>query len=143
MSMLGSYAQGRWHTASDDGVELRNAVTGDPVARISSAGLDFAGMVDHGRRVGGPALRAMTFHQRAMLCKALAAHLHEHRDEFHALSLATGATRRDAGFDIDGGIITTRVISSKARQVLPNVTIHLDGPPERLSRNGTLSLIHI
>lgn len=141
--MLSSYAQGRWHTAPDEGIELRNAVTGEPVARISSTGLDMSGMLDHGRQVGGPALRGLTFHERAMLCKALAAHLHEHRDEFHALSLATGATRRDAGFDIDGGIITTRVISSKARQQLPNDTVHLDGAPERLSRQGTFVGQHI
>lgn len=141
--MLASYAQGRWYTAPDDGVELRNAVTGAPVARISSTGLDMAGMLDHGRRVGGPALRALTFHQRAMLCKELASHLHEHREEFHALSLATGATRRDAGFDIDGGIITARVISSKARQQLPNDVVHRDGAPERLSRRGTFLGQHI
>jgi oxepin-CoA hydrolase/3-oxo-5,6-dehydrosuberyl-CoA semialdehyde dehydrogenase len=141
--MLGSYARGQWYTAPDDGVELRNAVTGEPVASISSTGLDMAGMLDHGRRVGGPALRALTFHQRAMLCKALAAHLHGHRDEFHALSLATGATRRDAGFDIDGGIITMRVISSKARQHLPNDIVYRDGPPERLSRRGTFIGQHI
>lgn len=141
--MLDSYAQGRWYTAPDDGVELRNAVTGEPVARISSTGLDMAGMLDHGRRVGGPALRALTFHQRAMLCKSLAAYLHERRDEFHALSLATGATRRDAGFDIDGGIITTRVISSKARQQLPNDTVYRDGAPERLSRRGTFVGQHV
>jgi oxepin-CoA hydrolase/3-oxo-5,6-dehydrosuberyl-CoA semialdehyde dehydrogenase len=142
-SMLASYARGQWYTAPDDGVELRNAVTGESVTRISSTGLDMAGMLDHGRRVGGPALRAMTFHQRALLCKALAAHLHEHRDEFHALSLATGATRRDAGFDIDGGIITTRVLSSKARQLLPNDVVHRDGAPERLSRRGTFVGQHV
>jgi oxepin-CoA hydrolase/3-oxo-5,6-dehydrosuberyl-CoA semialdehyde dehydrogenase len=142
-TMLASYARGQWYTAPDDGVELRNAVTGEPVTRISSTGLDMAGMLDHGRRVGGPALRAMTFHQRALLCKALAAHLHEHRDEFHALSLATGATRRDAGFDIDGGIITTRVLSSKARQLLPNDVVHRDGAPERLSRRGTFVGQHV
>ena len=141
--LLGSYAQGRWHTAPDAGKELRNAVTGEPVARISSTGLDFAGMLDHGRQVGGPALRAMRFHQRAMLVKQLAAHLNDHREEFHALSLATGATRRDAGFDVDGGIITMRVISSKARQELPNAHVHLDGPPERLSRHGTFVGQHV
>ncbi len=141
--MLRSYAQGRWHTAPDDGVELRNAVTGEPVARISSTGLDMAGMLEYGRRVGGPALRRLTFHQRALLCKALAAHLHEHRDEFHALSLATGATRRDAGFDIEGGIITMRVISSKARQQLPNGTVYIDGAPELLSRRGTFVGQHV
>jgi oxepin-CoA hydrolase/3-oxo-5,6-dehydrosuberyl-CoA semialdehyde dehydrogenase len=141
--LLGSFAQGRWHTAPDDAAELRNAVTGEPVARISSTGLDFAGMLDHGRQVGGPALREMTFHQRAMLVKQLAAHLNDHRDEFHALSLATGATRRDAGFDIDGGIITMRVISSKARQELPNAQVHLDGAPEQLSRGGTFVGQHV
>ena len=63
--MLRSYVQGTWHTASDDGRPLHDAVTGDEVARISSAGVDMAAALEHGRRVGGPALRELTFHQRA------------------------------------------------------------------------------
>ena len=40
MSMLESYAAGRWFRASDEGTPLRDATTGEEVARISSTGLD-------------------------------------------------------------------------------------------------------
>ena len=43
------------------GVAMRDATTGEIVAHASSAGIDFAAVLDHARRVGGPALRALTF----------------------------------------------------------------------------------
>ena len=72
---LKSYAAGRWVEGTGRPTVLANAVTGEPVAEIDSTGLDFAGMLDHARRVGGPALRRLTFHQRALKLKALAAYL--------------------------------------------------------------------
>lgn len=93
-------------------------------------------MLDHGRRVGGPALRRLTFHQRALLLKALAQHLTERKEEFYVLSSATGATRTDSWVDIDGGIGTLFAYSGKGRRELPNATFHIDGAPERLSRGG-------
>ena len=41
--MLRSYVAGGWHTATDEGRPLHDAVTGEEVARISSTGVDFAG----------------------------------------------------------------------------------------------------
>ena len=41
------------------------------MARISSTGADLAEMADYARSVGGPAVRELTFHQRATLLKAL------------------------------------------------------------------------
>ncbi|MGH3952306.1 MAG: aldehyde dehydrogenase family protein, partial [Pseudonocardiaceae bacterium] len=103
-SPLRSYVSGGWHTPTDEGVPLHDAVTGEEVTRVSSAGVDMAAALDYGRRVGGPALRELTFHQRAVLLKALASHLREHRDELYSLSARTGATLGDSKFDVDGGI---------------------------------------
>ena len=69
--LLRSYIGGGWRTAEDEGAPLRDAVTGEEVARISSTGIDIAAALDYGRRVGGPALRELTFHQRAALLEAL------------------------------------------------------------------------
>ncbi len=63
-----------------------------------------AAALDHGRRLGGPALRELTFHQRAALLKSLASYLREHREELYALSTRAGATPDDSRFDVDGGI---------------------------------------
>ena len=65
--VLRSYTGGAWRTGSGEGVLLHDAVTGEPVARVSSAGIDMAAALDYGRRVGGPAVRELTFHQRAAL----------------------------------------------------------------------------
>ena len=77
-------------------------------------GPDPAAMLAYARRVGGPALRALTFTQRAAILKALAKHLTGHVEEFAELSTRTGATRRDTAVDVDGGIGTLAVYASKA-----------------------------
>src|SRR3954452_427504 len=136
MAVLRSYVSGKWHTAADEGVPLHDAVTGEEVARISSAGVDFAGALAYGRTVGGPALRELTFHQRAALLKALASHLREHREEMYELSLRTGATLNDSRFDIDGGIGVLFAYSSKGRRELPDDTVYVEGGLERLSKGG-------
>ena len=87
--LLESYAAGRWTAPSVEGNPLLDASTGEEVARISSAGLDLAAMVDHARSVGGPAVREMTFHERALLLKELATHLSGMKDELYDLSFRT------------------------------------------------------
>ena len=143
IGLLHSYVSGGWHTAADEGVPLHDAVTGEEVARVSSAGIDMASALDYGRRTGGPALRELTFHQRAALLKALGSHLREHRDELYALSARTGATLGDSKFDIDGGIGVLLSYGSKGKRELPNARVYLDGAVEPLSKGGTFVAQHI
>jgi oxepin-CoA hydrolase/3-oxo-5,6-dehydrosuberyl-CoA semialdehyde dehydrogenase len=140
---LQNYASGAWVEGGDDGRELTSAVDGRPIASITSSGIDFAAMLDHARQTGGPNLRKYTFHERALMLKELAKFLTEHKKEFYALSTETGATRADSWIDIDGGIATLFVFSSKGRREMPNDHVYLDGPPEALSRNGTFVGQHI
>jgi oxepin-CoA hydrolase/3-oxo-5,6-dehydrosuberyl-CoA semialdehyde dehydrogenase len=143
MNVLRSYVGGRWHTPNEEGAPLHDAVTGEEVARISSAGIDMGAALEYGRTVGGPALRKLTFHQRAALLKALASHLREHRDELYALSARTGATPGDSKFDVDGGIGVLFAYGSKGRRELPNDTVYVDGAVEPLSKGGTFVAQHI
>lgn len=140
---LQNYANGAWVSGDDGGRELTSAVDGRPIASISSRGVDFAAMLEHARKTGGPNLRRFTFHQRALMLKGLAKFLSEHKEEFYALSTETGATRSDSWIDIDGGISTLFVFSSKGRREMPNDTVYLDGLPEALSRNGTFVGQHV
>ena len=96
--------------------------------------LDFAAMLDHARNVGGPALRAMTFHQRARMLKALADAIMARKEELYELSYETGATQADSWIDIEGGAGTLFSFSSKGRRELPNDTILIDGAVEGLSQ---------
>jgi len=141
--LLESYVAGHWTTAETEGDPLLDAVTGAEVARISSRGVDLRAMVEHARTTGGPAVRALTFHERAGLLKALAKHLDGAKDELYALSLHAGSTRRDAMIDVDGGIGTLFSFASKGARELPNDTIVLDGDLERLSRGGTFVGQHV
>lgn len=141
--MLESYAQGRWFAASDEGTPLLSAIDGNEVARISSSGLDVAGMIDYARTVGGPALAALTFHERAGILKQLGLTLMAGKDEFYEMSRLTGATTRDSGVDIDGGFGTILSYASKARRELPNDTVYLDGDIEQLGKKGTFLGQHI
>jgi oxepin-CoA hydrolase/3-oxo-5,6-dehydrosuberyl-CoA semialdehyde dehydrogenase len=141
--MISSYVRDDWYTAGDDGATVVDASTGEPVARVSSAGVDLAGMVKHARTVGGPGLRELTFHQRAAALKRLAAFLRERRDGLYELSARSGATAGDAGVDVDGGIGALFVYASKGRRELPNDVLYVDGPPEPLGRGGTFVGQHV
>lgn len=141
--VLESYACGKWFAAEDEGTPLLSAVDAHEVARISSNGLDLQAMVDYGREVGGAALGALTFHERAALLKQLGLTLMAGEEEFYELSRHTGATDRDSGVDIDGGFGTLLSYASKARRELPNDTIALDGDVEPLGKRGTFVGQHI
>src|SRR5207302_9137455 len=106
-------------------------------------GVDMGVALDHARRVGGPALRALTFQQRAGMLKALAQHLGEHKEELYTLSAAAGATRRDAWGDVDGGIGTLGAYASRGKRELPDATFLLDGEPEPLAKDGSFVVQHL
>ena len=136
MGVLRSYTEGRW-SAPDSGTPVYDAVTGKTVAEVSSAGIDFAAALAYGRQVGGPALRELTFHERAELAKGIGQLLRKHRDELYELSYRTGATLFDSKFDIDGGIGVLLSYASKAKRELPNdKVIAVEGPPEQLGKEG-------
>ncbi|HEX8864914.1 MAG TPA: phenylacetic acid degradation bifunctional protein PaaZ, partial [Lentzea sp.] len=143
MSLLRSYVSGAWHTPSAEGAPLHDAVTGEEIARISSAGIDMGAALAYGRSVGGPALRELTFHQRAQILKALGLYLKEHKAELYALSARTGATRSDSWIDIDGGFGVLLGYASKAKRELPNDRVFVDGAVEPLGRGGTFVGQHI
>ncbi len=140
---LQSFAENRWQQGKEDGVKLRSAVDGELIATSSSDGLDFSSMADFARTVGGKNLRQYTFHQRANMLKALAKYLMEHKKEFYGVSTKTGATRTDTWIDVDGGISTLFVFSSKGRREMPNDHVYVDGQPEFLSKKGSFVGQHI
>jgi oxepin-CoA hydrolase/3-oxo-5,6-dehydrosuberyl-CoA semialdehyde dehydrogenase len=140
---LQNYALDQWVEGTSKYTPLHHAVTGDPVAEASSAGLDFAAMARHAREVGGPVLRRMTFHQRARMLKALAIYLNERKPAFYKVSEATGATKGDHWIDIDGGIGTLFAYASRGRRDFPDEPVYVDGPPEAISKGGTFVARHV
>ena len=89
-------------------------------------------------------LGELTFHQRALLLKALAQALTERKQELYDLSARAGATRADCRIDVDGGIGALFTYASKGRRELPNSRmVVLDGPVENLSKDGSFLGRHI
>jgi oxepin-CoA hydrolase/3-oxo-5,6-dehydrosuberyl-CoA semialdehyde dehydrogenase len=138
-----SYAAGRWVRPRGDGVTVADANTGEVIATASSEGVDLGEMLAYGRRVGGPALGALSFHERAAALKALAQYLNHRREAYYELSYRAGATLRDCKLDIDGGIGVLFSYSSRARRELPNTAVLVDGEAEPLGKGGHFAAQHI
>ncbi|MCW9706154.1 phenylacetic acid degradation bifunctional protein PaaZ [Fodinibius salsisoli] len=137
-----SYIKGEWIDKGKE-TDLISAVTGDPIAQMVEADLDYKGACDYGRQEAGPELRAMSIHERAFKIKFLAQYLLKRKEDYYKLSTHTGATRQDSWIDIEGGIGSMFALSSKARINLSDLPYHVEGGPERLSRKGSFIGQHI
>src|SRR5918993_2251558 len=142
-AQLLNYALDRWTPGEGNLAEISSAIDGAPVAMTGSGGLDFAGMLTHAREVGGPALRMMTFHERARMLKALGQAILARKEELYELNYLTGATRKDGWIDIEGGAGTLFSFSSKGRRELPDAHVLMDGAIEPLSKEGSFVGQHI
>ncbi|MEM8579506.1 MAG: phenylacetic acid degradation bifunctional protein PaaZ [Pseudomonadota bacterium] len=143
MLHVSSFAAGQWITPGAGARPIESALTGQVIAEAGNDALDVQAMLGHARDTGGPSLRAMTFHDRARLLKALALHLREHRQTLYELSYDSGGTLNDHRIDIDGGIGTLLVYASKGRREMPDAHVLRDGQPEQLGRNGQFLGQHI
>lgn len=134
MISLQNYVHGRWSQGTGEAKTLHEPATEAVLGDVRPGGIDFAATLAHARDVGGPALRALTFPQRAELLKALAAKLHEHRDELIEIAAKNGGnTRGDAKFDLDG-CSGTLAFYAQLGAALP-ATKHLpDGDGTQLGR---------
>ena len=143
MLKLASYAAGKWVGPGEGARPIRSAVSGKVIAEAGGGALDFAEMLAYGKSVGGPALRAMGFRDRAKMLKALALYLHGRREALYEISYDTGATLGDHKSDIDGGIGTLFVFASKGRRELPDSDIYVDGGLEQFGKAGTFMGQHV
>jgi len=137
-----NYTQGQWAKGEGDGKALYNAINGNSIATVSSAGIDFGGTLNYARSIGGPVLRKMTFHERGRMLKALALFLTEHKKKYYEVSYQTGATKVDSLIDIDGGIGNLFAYAS-LRKFFPNERYYVDGEMAKLSKMGSFIGHHI
>lgn len=140
---INSFAAGSWVAPGAEARVIHSAITGEIIAKAGGTPLDTESMLAYGRAVGGAALRALTFHDRARMLKALAQHLNTHKKALYKASFDTGATQADHLIDIDGGIGTMFVFASKGRREMPDERIYIDGDIEQLSRSGSFLGLHI
>src|SRR5499427_823474 len=133
---LPNYLAGHWIEGSGDGVPLVDPVTGDELARTSSEGVDLQTALEFARSQGGPALRQLTYAQRADLLAKIGEVLTANRDEYFRLSLLNlGATQGDASFDVDGALYTMKYYAKLGRALAEGKLIK-EGAVVPLSKTG-------
>lgn len=143
-----SYAQDAWvepaeaGSVADSAYRLLDPSTGAQVGTIPELPLDTAAMVRHAREVGGPALRAMTFHERARLLEQLGEHLMANVATLHEAYGTVGATKADAQVDVEGGIQTMQFYAGLGQRKLPDTPFHVEGDPVRLGKHTRGQVIH-
>ncbi len=143
MLTLRSHVYGRWVEGADPKDVLVNPATEEPLAFAGSGGLDFAGALDHARRVGGPALRSLTFAERGDLLKGICNVIQAHRDEILDLAMASGGnTRSDAKFDVDGATFTLSTYAELGKG-LGDARLLVDGEGISLGRSPRFHGQHV
>jgi oxepin-CoA hydrolase/3-oxo-5,6-dehydrosuberyl-CoA semialdehyde dehydrogenase len=143
MKTLRSYLGDRWVEGSGALQTLVNPATEEPLAQVSSEGLDLAAALVHARRNGGPALRARSFAERGALLKEMAKAIQGQRDELLGLAVANGGnTRSDAKFDVDGAIFTLQTYSEIGAS-LGAAKFLIDGEGVQLGRSPRFHGQHV
>ncbi|PTM05984.1 MAG: phenylacetic acid degradation bifunctional protein PaaZ [Bacteroidetes bacterium] len=142
MQQIKNYVMGEWVAGEGEELIAYDAIFGTPIGSVSSAGLDYKAILEYGRKVGGPALRKMTFQERGRMLKALALHLVKIKEQFYETSFKTGATKIDSWVDIEGGFGNLFANASLRRQ-FPDLPYYVDGQAAPLSQGGTFIGHHI
>jgi len=142
MQNIQNYICGEWVSGSGNGQPVVHAITGEEFGRVSSEGIDLQAAFDFARKTGNPAIRKLTFQQRALKLKALALYLMERKEHFYEVSYKTGATRQDSWVDIEGGI-GNLFANASLRRKLPNQPFAVDGDHVSLSKGGSFTAQHI
>jgi oxepin-CoA hydrolase/3-oxo-5,6-dehydrosuberyl-CoA semialdehyde dehydrogenase len=141
MQRYQNYVLGQWVDGQGSETNLYNAINGNQIGTVSSAGIDFSEVLEYGRK-HGRALRKMTFQERGRMLKALALFLMERKAKYYEVSAWTGATKVDSWIDIEGGIGNLFANASLRRQ-FPDLPYYVDGVAAPLSKNGTFIGHHI
>jgi len=132
--LLPNFFAGRWQHGSGEGTPLFDPVLGTELARVSSAGIDLAEGFAFAREHGGPALRALSYGQRAALLAKIVEVLQAHRDSYYEIATAnSGTVAKDSGVDIDGALFTLGYYA-KQGAALGEATLLLDGERIRMAR---------
>ncbi len=141
MQRFQNYVLGQWVDGQGTETNLYNAINGNQIGTVSSAGIDFSEVLEYGRK-NGRALRKMTFQERGRMLKALALFLMERKAKYYEVSAWTGATKVDSWIDIEGGI-GNLFANASLRKQFPDLPYYVDGVAAPLSKNGTFIGHHI
>ena len=139
---MDSFVAGSWRSPTGETLPVLDSSTRAEVARMPLAPVPAAEALAYARE-NGPAIRALSFHDRAAILKQLGTYLLERKDVLYDLSAQAGATKRDAGIDVDGGAGTLLSYASKGRRELPAGNVYVEGLVEPLGKSGAFVGQHV
>ena len=141
--LLSNHLGGQWQAGRGVGTPLIDPVLGTELARVDATGLDLAAGFSFGREVGGAALRALTYRERAAMLAAAGKLLQTHRDAYYEIATAnSGTVKNDSAVDIDGGLFTLGTYA-KLGEGLGDRRFLLDGEPARLGKDPLFQSQHV
>lgn len=140
---LDSYLGGRWQRGQGVETELVDPTHGKVLATVSGRGLDLQSALSYARETGGPALRALSYVERAKLLGGIADVLVANCARYEEIAIANcGNTKTDAAIDIDGGIGTLKYYARLAAS-LADTRALLDDAPVRLAKAENFQAMHM
>ena len=92
MQQLASFLSGTWQSGRGRSRLIHHAISGEALWEVTSEGLDMAAARQFAIEKGAPALRAMTFIERAAMLKAVAKHLLSEKERFLRKQAQRGQT---------------------------------------------------
>ncbi|MGA0612312.1 3,4-dehydroadipyl-CoA semialdehyde dehydrogenase [Caldimonas sp. KR1-144] len=141
--LLPNIVAGRRVLGTGTGTVLRDPVTAAELVRVSREGLDLDSAFAQARDVAGPALRAVSYGQRAALLGEIAKILQANRDAYFEIATAnSGTVQADSAIDIDGAIYTLSQYA-KWGAALGDARALLDGPRASLAKDGVFASQHV
>ena len=141
--ILQSYVDGKWVTGAGAAQALIDPVLGHELAHASSVGIDLDAALKYSRQVGGSALRALGYADRAALLGKIAETLSANRDAYYQIALEnSGSPKSDAAIDIDGAIFTLKYYARTAA-ALGTAQYLVDGDLVRLGRDDSFQSLHV
>lgn len=141
--LLPNYFAGRWQAGTGAGTALFDPVLGNELVRVDSTGLPLADGFEFARTHGGPALRALSYRERAGLLAAVGKVLQAQRDTYYEIALAnSGTVKNDSAVDIDGALFTLGAYA-KIGESLGERRFLLDGEAQRLAKDALFQSQHV
>jgi 3,4-dehydroadipyl-CoA semialdehyde dehydrogenase len=139
---LDSHLQGSWVAGDGESRPLFNPTSELEIATVRSISTIGPAMA-WGREVGGANLRKLSFAERAALLKQMAAVLHEAREQLIDVAVENGGnTRKDAKFDIDGGISVLAHYAWLGKDLGAHPWL-VDDEPQEVFRNSKIRAQHV
>lgn len=141
--LLLNHVSGAWVAGQGQGATLFDPVKGEALVRVDATGLDLPAAFAYARDIGGRALRALSYRERAALLAAALKTMQAHRDAYYEIAQAnSGTVKNDSAVDIDGALFTLGQYA-KWGEALGDAHVLKDGEAVKLGKEPVFQSQHV